>query len=64
VNVRAFHLTIQNLRELEEKLRAAGLSLRDRNIAISVVKRWLPRDAEVPDNTPSDLVVPDESPHP
>ena len=64
MNVSAFCLTIEKLRALEDKLRAAGLSLRDSNIAVSVVKRWLPRDAEVPDNTPRDVAVPDEFTHP
>ena len=62
--VRSFLLTIQKLRELEASLREGGLSRKDCVIAVSAVKRWLQREAEAPETTPSDLVVPDESSHP
>jgi hypothetical protein len=64
VNVSAFRLTIRKLRALEETLRAEGLSHRDCRKAVAAVKRWLQRDAEVPENTPSDLVLPDDTSHP
>jgi hypothetical protein len=65
VNVRAFRLTYENLRELESLLHQAGLSRRDSLKAIATLRKWLPRDAAAPEDTPSDLAVPDGSnPHP
>lgn len=62
--IRSFRLTLAKIRELEQALLRGGLSLRDCKSAVSVVKGWLPRDAEAPENTPRDVVVPDESTHP
>lgn len=59
--ISSFRLTLSKIRDLEATLRKEGLSLKHCNIAVSAVKRWLPRDAEAPENTPRDLVVPDGS---
>ena len=53
MNVAAFRLTYENLRE--------GLSRRDSLKAIATLRKWLQREAAAPDtNTPSDTAVPDE----
>jgi hypothetical protein len=62
--IRSFVLTIKKLRDLEAGFRQGGLSRKDCVIAVSAVKRWLQREAEVPETTPRDLVVPDENAHP
>jgi hypothetical protein len=64
VNVRAFRLTIEKLRQLEQSLRKEGLSARDCKAAVSAVKKWLLRDVGAPENTPRDVAVPDETTHP
>jgi hypothetical protein len=64
VNVRAFRLTTEKVGELKAILREYGLSRRDCWLAVAAVKKWLQPHAEAPDHTPSDLVVPDEIPHP
>lgn len=62
--VRAFHLTYNRIRDLQAGLRREGLSQKDCSRAVAAVKKWLQRDAEEPENTPRDVVVPDESSHP
>ena len=62
--VRSFLLTLQKLRDLEAAFRKAGVPRNDCATAVAVVKRWLQREAEVPETTPGELVVPDGSTHP
>lgn len=62
--IRSFRLTLRKIRTLEASLREGGLSVKDCLVAVRAVKQWLPRDAEAPENTPRDVVVPDDVTHP
>jgi hypothetical protein len=62
--IRSFILTLSKLRDLEASLRQGGMSRSDCVFAVKAVKRWLQREAEVPETTPSESVVPDERVHP
>lgn len=52
-------LTVDQVREIEGRLRDGGLSQREAVIASSVLKDWLQRDVGVPSSTPRDEVVSD-----
>jgi Escherichia/Staphylococcus phage prohead protease len=54
-------LTTENLRELEAILRDAGLSRKDCERAVPVIRSWLQRDAGVPENAPRVAAAPDET---
>jgi HK97 family phage prohead protease len=51
-------LTLEELRELEAKLRDGGLSQREAVTASAIFKKWLRRDAAAPISNPRDEGVP------
>jgi hypothetical protein len=54
-------LTTENLRELEAILRDAGLSRKDCERAVPVIRSWLLRDAGAPENALRVAAAPDET---
>ena len=53
-------MTIEQLRELEDALRDAGLSRTDRQKAVAVLKHWSQRDAGAPISGQRDAAAPDD----
>jgi len=54
-------LTLEELRELEAKLRDGGLSQREAVTASAIFKKWLQRDAAAPNSSPRDEDVPGQA---